>query len=134
MTRERTSRRLVIGDNVFIWSLRHKHLPDRSANHRCREVLGIRREEERGRLEFVFRSGPGHAVGDGCYSGQVGIVNGVWLNLHMPGVVRALLDQAIERGWHPAAPTLLTINGWTFADAIASRLADHAGVETRRRQ
>ena len=134
MARERSSRRLVASDIVFIWSLRHKHLPHQPMNRQCREVLGIRREGERGRLEIVFRSGPNHAVGDGCYSGQVGVVNGVWLNLHMPGVVRALLDEAIEGGWNTREPTLLRLDGWGLIDAVAGKLEDHAGVDTRRLQ
>jgi hypothetical protein len=133
MARERSARRLVANDIVFIWSLRHKHLPYQAINRQCREVLGISRERERGRLEIAFRSDPNHAVGDGCYAGQVGIVDGVWLNLRMPGVVRTLLDEATERGWNAQQPTLLRIDGWGLVDSVASKLENHAGVEIRRR-
>ncbi|MFE7111916.1 hypothetical protein ACFU98_36645 [Streptomyces sp. NPDC057575] len=35
-------------------------------------------------------------------SGDVGLTRGESLNLHEPGAVRALLDVALARGWHPA--------------------------------
>ncbi|GAA2058794.1 hypothetical protein GCM10009839_80990 [Catenulispora yoronensis] len=130
MTRERKTRRLVVGGDVFIWSVRHKHLPERSTDRECREVLGIRRDGQRGRLEVVFAAGPGHAAGDGCDSGQVGVVDGVWLNLHLPSVVRAVLDEAVERGWQADDPAAVHVDGWGLIEAVAARLDGRAGEQS----
>ena len=125
MARERKTRRLIGDGGTFVWTLRHKHLPNQLMDRQCRDVLGIRREGDTGRLEVVFRGGPGRAVGDGCYRGQVGIVDGVWLNLHMPGVVRAVLEEARERGWNPGNPALVRVDGWELVAAVAARLGEH---------
>lgn len=131
MTLERKFRRLVVEDGTFVWTLRHKHLPNAAVNRECREVLGLQRDGKRGRLEVVFRAGPGRAVGDGCFSGQIGIVDGVWLNLHMPGVVRAVLDEAVQRGWRADAPALVRVDGWELVDAVAARLKEQEGADIR---
>lgn len=47
------------------------------------------------------------------------------LNLHRPGVARALLDEAIARGWDTISP--MEIDGWEIFDAVQARL----GLESK---
>lgn len=61
-------------------------------------------------------------------SGTVCLVSGgETVNLHRPGVVRALLDEAIARGWQPGAAGRSEIDGWTLFEAVLA-----AGPHPRR--
>ncbi|MFE4957025.1 hypothetical protein ACFRCW_23740 [Streptomyces sp. NPDC056653] len=119
----RKPRRLVVGDETFLWSVGHHHRTDGGLYQACREVLTIRRSGARGRLLVVFRAGPGRLVPDGLLpSGAVGTAAGSWLNLHEPGTVKALLDEAVSRGWHPDNPPTEQLDGWgLFARAVQAQ-------------
>ncbi|MFE7793585.1 hypothetical protein [Streptomyces sp. NPDC057460] len=119
----RKPRRLVVCDETFLWSVGHHHHTDRGRYQDCREVLTIRRSGAPGRLLVVFRAGPGRLVPDGFLpSGAVGTSAGSWLNLHEPGTVRALLDEAVSRGWHPDNPPTEQLDGWRlFARAVQAQ-------------
>ncbi|MFG3258861.1 hypothetical protein [Streptomyces sp. NPDC048172] len=119
-------RRLVVGDETFLWSVRHSHRPDEQGrNTDCRETLALGLEGSRGRLRIVFREGPGRLVPAGYpeLSGSVGTMAGPSLNLHEPGTVRAVLDEARARGWDPGGSSRLEIDGWDLHDAVAARRA-----------
>jgi hypothetical protein len=61
-------------------------------------------------------------VPDGyVHSGAVG-TGGLWLNLHEPGTVRALLDEATRRGWDSDDPRTSHLDGWDLFTAAATRL------------
>ncbi|MFG2113200.1 hypothetical protein ACGFRB_11275 [Streptomyces sp. NPDC048718] len=127
-------RRLVADGHVYLWRLAHRHdVPDGSAGRpeNCREILTLRPEEESGAgsptaLRVVFAEEPGRYVPGGAYlgSGDVGFVHGdVDLNLHEPGAVRALLDEALARGWRPGCRRVEEIDGWTLLAAAVERRA-----------
>ncbi|MFE7410087.1 hypothetical protein [Streptomyces laurentii] len=126
--RERAPRRLVADGHVYLWSLRHHHdtAPDGRPSH-CRETLTLFPQEAgpgRTALRIVFAEGPGRYVPGGAPlgSGDVGHVHGPDLNLHEPGAVRALLDEALARGWQPGRHRREEIDGWTLLEAAAAAL------------
>ncbi|OMI33160.1 hypothetical protein [Streptomyces sparsogenes] len=120
MTRSRNTRRLVVGTDTYLWSVRHAHDRDaeRGTTADCREILSLRKEGARGRLGIVFRQDPDPR----SPSSTVGDRERGWLNLHQPGVVRAFLDAALAHGWDPDSATGQETDGWTlFPDAQARR-------------
>ncbi|WP_329564355.1 hypothetical protein [Kitasatospora sp. NBC_01266] len=100
-------RRLVVGEQVFLWWVGHRHGADGSG---CTEILSVRRLGEGGRLVIGFTEGPGRLVPD-----AVGVVGGAVVNLHQPGVVRALLDAVGACGWGEEE---LHVDGWTLLAAV----------------
>ena len=69
-----------------------------------------------------FLGGPGRRVSDGRGAGGVvGSRESGWLNLHEPGTVRALLDEALASGWQPDDPAVMEIDGWLLFDTVAAR-------------
>ncbi|ANZ17002.1 hypothetical protein ACH4YO_37145 [Streptomyces noursei] len=127
MRKTHRPRRLVVGGQRWLWTVRHRH-PE------CREVLSLRREGRREVLRIVFRPGPGRFVPDGfLHSGAVMDDRRRSLNLHEPGVVRKLLDAAVgdaalpdrtegsgERGGLPttAGARERELDGWPLFDAV----------------
>ncbi|XRQ13827.1 hypothetical protein ACN3XK_23960 [Actinomadura welshii] len=87
-------------------------------------MLTLRQEGAPGRLVIVFRSGPGRLVADGwLHDGAVWRTSDdVYLNLHRPGVVRALLDEALARGHDFATAGTVEIAGWELIDGALQRL------------
>lgn len=104
----------------------------------CTDILSIRSDAPRSAPLFIaFTGGPGRLVGGAM--NPTGIVirwmednepylpHGVvaraepsaLLNLHRPGVVRALLEEALARGWDGVARAEL--DGWTLFDAAHAR-------------
>ncbi|MFF4485190.1 hypothetical protein ACFY0F_01645 [Streptomyces sp. NPDC001544] len=116
MRSERRVRRLVDGEGTaHRWTVRHRH----AAGVACREVLTLYREGVRTRI--VFRSGAGRLLPDGLlHSGCVGDGGGELLNLHRPGVVRAFVDEARERGLLDCSKE---VDGWELFPAVAVRWA-----------
>lgn len=102
----------MVGETVWLWTVRHRH-PE------CREVLSLHREGAGATLRIVFRAGPGRLVADGLwYSGSVGDGRGRLFNLHEPGVVRLFLDEAAARGVLPEVRGEREIDGWPLFDAL----------------
>jgi hypothetical protein len=130
MTRSsRTPRRLVVGDETFLWAVGHEHREEQGRFLDCREVLTVRRPRALGRLRIVFEARPGHLVPDGgpyTHSGSVGTDSAGWLNLHEPGTVRALLDEITARGGRVGADATETVDGWTLVDAVSARRSDRS--------
>ncbi|MDH6139061.1 MULTISPECIES: hypothetical protein [Kitasatospora] len=124
MTRNvRRVRRLLVGDAAYRWTVGHQRRV-RSAPWPPGEchVLTLRREGAHGRLQIGFQKRPGHLVPDGYLpSGAVGRAGGACLNLHQPGTVRALLDEALAHGWRPDRPEPVHLDGWLLFDAVAAR-------------
>ncbi|MEU8824646.1 hypothetical protein [Streptomyces sp. NPDC048636] len=129
---EKKARRLVVNDKTFLWSVHHAHHALGDGRYEdCRETLVLRLFQARGRLRVVFRAGPDRLVPDGCFmpSGAVGTADGRALNLHEPGTVRALLDQALAQGWRPEDPPGEEIDGWALFDAVAALRERSNGAE-----
>lgn len=123
----RRTRQLVVGRDRFFWSVAHVHAHSDSEEGTaryadCREVVRIRQDGLPGRLEIVFRADTGRRVPDGLLaSGIVHRTDGGTLNLNEPGVVRALLDEALARGWQAGEPGRSQIDGWTLFDVVLAR-------------
>ncbi|MGD3110140.1 hypothetical protein [Streptomyces sp. YGL11-2] len=116
MRKDHQLRRLTVGEECWLWSVRHRH----DGQTPCSEVLSLRRDGTRAVLRIVFRAGPGRWVPDGLlHSGAVMDDRRRLLNLHEPGVVRRLLDAARSRGRLPSAPGVTELDGWPLFDAIA---------------
>ncbi|WP_195911073.1 hypothetical protein [Streptomyces kaniharaensis] len=122
MRRSRKARRLVVGDETYLWTVRHAHDVEDGYHYRdCREILTLRRHGAHGRLLLVFLGGEGRLVPDGYGpSGVVG-TGGHWLNLNEPGTARALLDEAVARGWDAAGPAAVEVDGWAYFTPVAAR-------------
>ncbi|WP_052849747.1 hypothetical protein [Streptomyces avicenniae] len=113
------TRRLVVGDTVWWWSVRHRHAPPH-----CGDVLSLRRDGTRGTLRLVFRQGPGRFGADALTpSGTVGDGR-TWLNLHLPRVVRRFLDAAVADGLIPTVPGPVERDGWPLFDTLAAAPPD----------
>jgi hypothetical protein len=124
--------RMVVGDDRYEWTLAHQHEegtsePGAPRYRDCREVVLIAPAERLApTLRIVFREGSGRVVSDGIYMHSGGVMQsreegGGSLNLNEPGVVRALLDEALARGWDPGEREPLEIDGWAMFDAVYSR-------------
>jgi len=108
-------RRLVVGEAIWLWSVRHKHAE-------CREILSLHHEEAGVTLRIVFRTGPDRFVAEGLwYSGSVSDGRGGLLNLHEPGVVRMLLDEAAAHGAVVNVRGETQIDGWPLFDVLVAR-------------
>ncbi|MGK5545114.1 hypothetical protein ACSNOH_10335 [Streptomyces sp. URMC 127] len=126
MARKKTARRLVVAGATYLWSLRHSHRSLGNGRYEaCCETLVIRLFGARGRLHVSFGGSPGRLVPDGYFmpSGAVGTAGGPVLNLHEPGTVRAVLDEALVRGWDPDDPPTAEMDGWALFEAVAARRA-----------
>jgi hypothetical protein len=127
--REET-RKLRVGPRTYFWRVRHTH---GASGAPCTDTLRIRSDAPRSAPLFIaFTGGPGRAVGDGINPNGIVIR---WmldndpqaeppavLNLHRPGVVRALLEEALARGWDGVARAEL--DGWTLFDAAHARCGE----------
>ncbi|MFH8681002.1 hypothetical protein [Streptomyces lydicus] len=130
-------RRLVVGKDVWLWSVRHRHPPGPEQGPgrglpECREVLSLHHGATRATVRIVFRERPGRIVA-GAYlpGGSVAARERGMLNLHEPGVVRRFLDAlpdgvrdaARGDGPRPSASRETELEGWPLFDALTA--ADH---------
>ncbi|MFF8786211.1 hypothetical protein [Streptomyces sp. NPDC015125] len=114
MRKDHHLRRLVIGEETWLWSVRHKH-PE------CREILSLHHDATRATVRIVFRDRPGRLVPDGLlHSGAVGARNRGVLNLHEPGVVRRIFDELASQGHLPAPAKEQELDGWPLYDALVA--------------
>ncbi len=117
---------LIVDQTTYRWAGSHSHRTDEAGGarryHDCAEHVTVRRDGAPGRLEVVFAAGPGRAVSDGVLHAGAVTRGDDYLNLHRPGVVRALLEEALSRGWHPSAPGRAEFDGWALFDAVLARL------------
>lgn len=117
MRDSRRIRTLVVDEHTrCLWRVRHRH-GDREQP--CAEVLGLNRDGVHTRI--VFLAGPGRYAGDGGYTHSGGVGDrDHHLNLHEPGVVRALVDEAGRRGLLASGGE---VDGWELIAAVAEASA-----------
>ncbi|MDR6973808.1 hypothetical protein J2X68_000477 [Streptomyces sp. 3330] len=112
MSDKRRRRTLVVDETTtYVWTVRHLH----GDGQPCREILTLHRDGRRTRI--VFRDGEGRYSGGGAYTHSGGVGDRRHhLNLHEPAVVRAFVDEAVERGLLPLDGEL---DGWELFTAVA---------------
>ncbi|MDX3384152.1 hypothetical protein PV682_22205 [Streptomyces niveiscabiei] len=107
--RARKTRKITVGRDYY-WSVRHVHPP-------CQDVLSLNRDNVR--LRLVFAEGPGR-IPSGGFTTPGGTVStpGHDLNLHLPSVVRAFVEEAENRGLFGRSSET---DGWELFDAVVQR-------------
>ncbi|MGV9554655.1 hypothetical protein [Streptomyces sp. NPDC003522] len=116
MRNRRRPRKLIVDDTTaYLWTVRHRHRDGRG----CRDVLTLIRDGARTRI--VFREGEGRYVGGGAYTHAGGVGDRAHhLDLHMPGTVRALVDEAVRRRLLPhEGGREREVDGWILFDALS---------------
>ncbi|GAA1624201.1 hypothetical protein GCM10009679_31520 [Saccharothrix algeriensis] len=114
-----------MGQVTYRWTVSHTHRVEVVDGvrrlHDCSDHVRLGRDGAPGRLNVVFAEGPGRVVSGGGYT-HAGAVSrdGDYLNLNRPGVVRAVLDEALHRGWQPEQHAEL--DGWAMYDGVLTRL------------
>jgi hypothetical protein len=114
----RRRRRMVADGALYGWCFGHWH--DRARGYLgCKSTVTLWRPESRARLRLVFRPGPGRAIADGYFDegAVVRLPDRAHMNLHEPGSVRALLDEALARGLFPVTGAA-EADGWPLFDAV----------------
>jgi hypothetical protein len=109
---------MVANGAVYCWCFGHRH--DRVRGYPgCSSTVTLWRPGGQARLRLVFRPGPDRVIADGYFDegAAVRLPERVYLNLHAPGSVRALLDEALVHGLFPAAGTV-EVDGWPLFDAV----------------
>ncbi|WP_021593666.1 hypothetical protein [Actinomadura welshii] len=116
----RRYRKLLVGPDAYRWRVAHQHGREGGRFRDCRESVLLRKEGSPGRVTVVFRAGPGRIVPDGgpyTHSGGVARAEDeTLLNLHRPGVIRALLDVVLAHG--EGFDSSVEIDGWTLMDEV----------------
>ncbi|MET9500678.1 hypothetical protein ABZY42_02870 [Streptomyces sp. NPDC006622] len=121
----RRPRRLTVDETTtYLWTVRHRHRDGQV----CEDVLTLIRDGVRTRI--VFREGEGRYVGGGAYTHSGGVGDRAHhLNLHEPGTVRALVDEARRRGLLPYDGEL---DGWILFPAVTRAAAATPGTAADR--
>lgn len=115
----RRLRRLVTERGRFTWWVRHFHDPGAVPPVSCNVAVGFGREGSRGRLDIVFREDAARRIrGHVAQANWVVRAGSEALNLHEPGVVRVLLDGALDGGWDPAVTGRTQLDGWLLAEPL----------------
>lgn len=117
MSLNRRLRQLVVGEQKYLWRVRHRHPPG------CVEVLSVRRVGSSSGRSLHFGSEPGFTVPAGGVdqAGAVGASGGRWLNLNEPGVVRAFVDALTVADWPLDDRRFIHVIGWTWFDDAYQR-------------
>ncbi|MFE4411052.1 hypothetical protein [Streptomyces sp. NPDC056821] len=109
---------MVVGSTMYGWCFGHRH--DRVRGYPgCSSTVTLWRPGSRARLRLVFRPGPDRNIADHYFDegAVVRLPDREYLNLHAPGSVRALLDEALARELFPAAGSV-EVDGWPLFDAV----------------
>ena len=119
MSLHRKYRVLVVGENTYLWQVRHRHRTE------CEEILSIRRVGSPSRRTLYFRPGPGFAIPVGGWGSAAGVVyddEHRCLNLNEPGTVRVFVDILAESEWPAADRRAAELDGWVwFGEAYRRR-------------
>lgn len=108
-----------MGELQYLWKTYHQHVDG------CEEVLRLRQIGSVAGLTMVFRPDGDRHVSDGGFSAAGDIwIGDRFLNLNMPGVVRAFVDAAVEAGWMAQTRTVGRRNGWDLFDDAYTRNAN----------
>ncbi|MFF5404155.1 hypothetical protein ACFY8K_15425 [Streptomyces misionensis] len=121
MGSRRRVRRLAVRGTVYGWCFGHRH--DRVRGYTaCSSTLTLWRTGNRACLRLLFRPASDRAIADGYFDegAVVRLPDREYLNLHEPGSVRALLDEALARGLFPTTGTA-EVDGWPLFDAVRPR-------------
>ncbi len=130
MSSKRALRKLTFGGTTYLWRVGHRHrrVPSQFvggyAYVDCTETLSIRIEGARGNLVIEFAPAEGRHVPSGgpSQSGCVAVfIDGEYrgINLHEPGIVRKMIELALERGVDLTKET--RVDGWPLFDALLER-------------
>ncbi|MFS4094199.1 hypothetical protein [Streptomyces sp. AF1A] len=114
----RRVRRMLVGGTVYGWRFGHRH--DRVRGYAgCCSTLTLWRAGNRSCLRLLFRPTADRAIADGYFDegAVVRLSDRKYLNLHEPGSVRALLDEALVRGLFPTTG-IVEVDGWPLFDAV----------------
>ncbi|MFE2267411.1 hypothetical protein [Streptomyces griseosporeus] len=109
---------MAVSGTEYAWCFGHRH--DRVRGYPgCSSTLTLWRAGDRACLRLVFRPASDRAIADGYFDegAVVRLPDRAYLNLHEPGSVRALLDEALVRGLFPRAG-VVEADGWPFFDAV----------------
>ncbi|MEU4849349.1 hypothetical protein [Streptomyces gilvosporeus] len=109
---------MVVGGTVYGWAFGHRH--DRVRGYSgCSNTVALWRPGSRACLRLVFQPTSDRAISDGYFDegAVVRLPDREYLNLHEPGSVRALLDEALARGLFPATGPV-EVDGWPLFDAV----------------
>ena len=109
---------MVTAGTVYGWSFGHRH--DRVRGYPgCRSTLTLWRPGLQARLRIVFQPGPDRVIADGYFDAgaTMRLPDREYLNLHEPGSVRVLLDEALARDLFPTAGTV-EVDGWPLFDGV----------------
>ncbi|GHF78827.1 hypothetical protein GCM10018783_56370 [Streptomyces griseosporeus] len=109
---------MLVGGTEYAWCFGHRH--DRLRGYAgCSTTLTLWRAGDRSCLRLVFRPSPDRAIADGYFDegAVVRLTDRAYLNLHEPGSVRSLLDEAVARGLLPTSG-LVETDGWPLFDAV----------------
>ncbi|SNY87672.1 hypothetical protein SAMN04244553_4622 [Nocardia amikacinitolerans] len=119
MTKQLRRRVLTVGEQQYLWKTYHRHVDG------CEEVLRLRRIGSVTGLSLIFRPDGERHIPDGGVStaGEIWVGNR-FLNLNMPGVVRAFVDAAVEAGWMAETRTAGRRDGWDLFDEAYTRNAN----------
>jgi len=111
-------RRITINDVIYLWRVAHQLGGDQR-----REVFtAYEKTNKRAPLRVIFTQNEFHGRE---YIERSGIVmryqaDANPINLNLPGVVRKLIERALEEGWHPETATAPFIieDGFSFIDNL----------------
>lgn len=116
---------MVVDGTAYGWCFGHRH--DRVRGYRgCTSTVTLWHLGSRSYLRLVFRPGSERIIADGYFEegAAARLPDRAYLNLHEPGSVRALLDEALARGLFPPAGSV-EVDGWPLFDAVMPQDPSH---------
>ncbi|WP_037605526.1 hypothetical protein [Streptacidiphilus rugosus] len=118
MGRKRRVRSLVVDGTEYRWCFGHRWDPVRGYPG-SRSTVTLWRPEGVARLRLVFRPTTDRHIADGFFDegAAVRLPDRAYVNLHEPGNVRALFEEAMARGLFPQSGQA-EADGWPLFDAL----------------
>ncbi|MEV5878474.1 hypothetical protein AB0L75_30470 [Streptomyces sp. NPDC052101] len=116
MGSRRRVRRIAVGGTVYGWCFGHRH--DRVRGYPgCSSTVTLWRPGSRACLRLVFQPASDRVIGYLDEGAVMRLPDREHLNLHEPGSVRALLDEALVCGLFPATGQV-EVDGWPLFDTV----------------